>query len=156
MNLPPLEKIYISIGYDGIDLVDDEEIEEIQIGYSVHPDGQSLVGKKDGDWMKDWIVIGYETLTGDPIFVDLSNPDFPVYTAMHGQGSWEPDLVSSTYSGFIQILRKLELLAVGREDPVKMEENPISQEEYNGFIAFASNVAELKDTFFWALLISDQ
>ena len=156
MNLPTLEKKCISIGYSDIDLVDDEEIEEIQIGYSVHSDGRSLVGKKDGDWMKDWIVIGRETLSADPIFIDTGNHDFPVYTATHGQGSWEPDSVSSTYAGFLKILRKLEQLAIGRDSPVALEEKPMTQEEYDGFIAFASDAGELEDTYFWASLISDE
>ena len=107
MNLPPLKKKSVSIGYNGIDLVNEKDVEKIQIGYSIHPNGRSLIGTKNGDWMEEWVVIGNDSSCGDPIFIDTSNPDLPDYTAPHGEGRWDPDLICSTYNGFLKIIEKL-------------------------------------------------
>ncbi|MGG0203185.1 hypothetical protein [Bacillus mycoides] len=73
-----------------IELFNSEEIEEGQLGYSFDDEGQSLVGNEEGDWKDGWIVIGIDSYLGDPIFVDSNNENCPVYTAMHGEGDWEP------------------------------------------------------------------
>jgi len=66
-----------------------DELEKGQIGYSVDPNGVSLISEDEGSWSENWIVIGYETLCGDPIVVDLGEDGFPVFSLMHGMGSWE-------------------------------------------------------------------
>lgn len=35
-----------------------------------------------------------EDQTGDPIFIDAADDQFPVYTAMHGEGDWESDKIT--------------------------------------------------------------
>ena len=156
MNLPPLTKKSISIGFNGIALFDEKDIEKSQIGYSKSANGTNLIGSEHGRWLENWIVIGREYSLGDPIFVDVNRPDFPVYTATHGEGKWSPELICTTYPAFIQIIQKLELLATGRENPTKMEENPITQEEYNEFIAFVTDKADLEDLSFWEIMIADE
>ena len=91
MNLPPLKKKAVSIGYAGIELFDEAALKTNQIGYSVMDNGESLVGDGEGDWKASWIVIGYETNCGDPIFLDTDQSQHPVYTAMHGAGKPERD-----------------------------------------------------------------
>jgi len=155
MKMPSLGKKNVSIGYTGIELVDEKDLDKNQVGYSNLPNGESLIGKENGDWKKDWVVIGYETGCGDPIFIDTSDPNFPVYTALHGEGNWNPNLISSTYHGFLQIIEKLKILATDREYPTKMEEKPMTQKEYDEFILFASDRGGLESAFFWELLVSD-
>jgi hypothetical protein len=53
MNLPPLKKIDVAIGYSGIELVNEAEINFHQIGYSVTSDGESLIGNEDRDWKEN-------------------------------------------------------------------------------------------------------
>lgn len=77
----------VTIGYTIIYLFAEAELSEGQKGYSVEPNGKSLVGEKDGEWKSSWLVIGFEELCGDPIFVDLDSEHLPVFTAVHGIGS---------------------------------------------------------------------
>lgn len=41
----------------------------------------------------------YEDETGDPIFIDIEDGQFPVYTVMHGEGDWEPHKISVSLNG---------------------------------------------------------
>ncbi|USK36308.1 hypothetical protein LIT25_16180 [Bacillus sp. F19] len=79
-----------------------EEIEEGQLGYSIDEDGNSLAGNDEGDWKESWYVIGYDELVGDPIFIDISNKKYPVMTAMHGEGEWEPEVMFWTFNKFLE------------------------------------------------------
>ena len=38
--------------------------------------------------------MGYDADLGDPYFVDTRLESLPVFTAMHGTGSWDPSEVS--------------------------------------------------------------
>ena len=60
-----------------------------------------MSGIREGEWKKTWVVIANEDLNGDPIFIDLDDSRLPVYTAPHGAGHWEPVLLASSFSGFI-------------------------------------------------------
>ena len=57
---------------------------------------------------------------GDPYFLDttktLPNGDTPVWTAMHGTGTWEPILAASSLSQFLQILRVWVRIVVSHHD----------------------------------------
>lgn len=75
-----------------IELFNSEEIEE----------GQSLVGNEEGDWKEGWIVIGIDSYLGDPIFVDSNDENCPVYTAMHGEGEWEPECIAERIEDIIE------------------------------------------------------
>lgn len=77
-----------------------DDLDKLQIGYAVGPDGASLADG-DGTWQVSWLVIGSEDLLGDPVLVDLDNPSFPVYTAMHGTGKWDLILLAPALSEFL-------------------------------------------------------
>ncbi|MBD8074819.1 hypothetical protein MOE39_10800 [Bacillus cereus] len=85
-----------------IELFNSEEIEEGQLGYSVDGEGQSLIGNEEGDWKEGWIVIGLDSYLGDPIFVDSNDKNCPVYTAMHGEGDWEPECIAERIEDIIE------------------------------------------------------
>lgn len=68
----------VSIGYRIVTLFSSNELGEAQLGYSVDINGQSLAGTGDGDWHPSWLVIGNEDETGDPIFIDTDDDQFPV------------------------------------------------------------------------------
>lgn len=119
----------ISYGVGGIRIFPLAEIDEGQIGYSRSPDGYSLCDGAEGSWKPEWIVIGYETGLGDPIILDTSNPNSQVTTAMHGEGSWEPLPIAKSLEVFAATLRAIREISVGREYPVALENNPLSEDQ---------------------------
>lgn len=85
-----------------IHLFSREEFEEGQLGYSVDEEDNSLTGDSEGDWKETWYVIGYDENLGDPIFVDIEDKNYPVMTAMHGGGDWEPEVMFSSLNEFLE------------------------------------------------------
>jgi hypothetical protein len=79
-----------------------DEFEKEQLGYREDEEGNSFVGNNEGDWKESWFVIGYDEDLGDPIFVDISNKNYPVLTAEHGMGEWEPSLLYDSLEEFIK------------------------------------------------------
>ncbi len=71
-------------------LFKENEIENAQLGYSVDEQGNSLTENNEGDWQHGWVVIGYEEELGDPLIIDTSQEGYPILTAEHGAGDWEP------------------------------------------------------------------
>lgn len=80
-----------------------EEFKEGQIGYRYDNQGNSLIGTNEGDWQESWVVIGYETDLGDPIFVDTKT--LCVYTAEHGAEIWEPVCIAAHIDEVIATVR---------------------------------------------------
>jgi hypothetical protein len=89
----------IDYGVGAIVLFNPAELAEGQIGYSITPDGTTLIGDGDGDWHYDWLVIGHEDACGDPIFMSVV-PPYPVFTAIHGEGSWDEKQVAPSLDKF--------------------------------------------------------
>lgn len=109
-KIEELEDLDIEIEADDEDdaltihLFSREEFEEGQLGFRVDPEGNSLLGNSKGDWKESWYVIGYDELLGDPIFIDINNKNYPVMTAMHGEGNWEPELMFSSLNNFLEAI----------------------------------------------------
>lgn len=122
----PFKKVVL--GFLELHFFNDNELEEAQLGYRVDLDCQPLVGDIEGDWRDEWWVIAYEDLNGDPIFADISNDDFPIYTAMHGVGKWEPELISTTFKNFIRALSYIHNISVEMESHKDKGQTNISQE----------------------------
>lgn len=120
--------ISVSLGYMTVTLFSENELAGGQVGYSLSANGEPFIGE-DGDWKTSWLVIGYEDLCGDPIIVDLANSEFPVFMAAHGEGVWSAEMIASSFRGFVQTLDMVQELSVGRESPVKLEQNPVSEAE---------------------------
>lgn len=87
-----------------IHLFSREEFEEGQLGYRMDIDGNSLTGDNEGDWKENWYVIGYDELVGDPIFIDINNKNYPILTAMHGEGEWEPEIMFSSLNKLLEYI----------------------------------------------------
>jgi hypothetical protein len=117
----------------GIELFPADEVPRRQVGFAVAGDGESLVGVEPGDWRPEWLVIGYDTGCGDPIFIAENRP-FPVYTAMHGEGLWEPKLVAPSIGIFGQCLGEFQRFAVGRVIPDEVDANPPTVEQQAQFL----------------------
>ena len=139
----------VSIGYATIHLAPVRELEGTQQGYSIVPDGET-------DWKDEWVVIGYEDLCGDPIFIDTDVDDYPVYTAAHGMGEWNPQLIAFTFRHFVQILQQLQVLARGRSNPVELERRPITDQERESFLEFIRRDSPDIDFTFWETILETE
>lgn len=88
-------------------LFHENELEKGQIGYRYDKDKSALIGGKKGDWQEGWIVIGYDTDMGDPIFVDIDDPLYPIYTAEKGSDIWEPVCIANSIDEIMKQLNEM-------------------------------------------------
>ena len=135
----------VAYGYGGLKLFEADELEEAQVGYSVGADGRSLCSAERGLWQPDWLVIGCDTGLGDPIFVDIGAPNLPVFTAMTGQGLWEPKPVAISLDAFAQCWREFEQVAQGRDWPENEGANPLSKAGRDSYLG------RIKETNDWRI-----
>jgi len=162
MNVPPEYAAWInslgftelSLGYSGLKIFAVDELYANQIGYSRSVHGKSLCDGQPGSWQPEWIVIGYETAEGDPIILDTSAADLQIKTALHGEGSWDPFPIARSLSTFGEALKAIKAAAVGREDPVSLDDNPLSEEEGEAILESIrkANGDEINMEF-WGLLL---
>lgn len=96
------EEEIISVSFH---LFSKDEFEEGQLGYREDEEGNSFIGNNEGDWKVGWFVIGYDEDLGDPIFVDINNKNYPVLTAEHGMGEWEPSVLYDSFEEFINNIK---------------------------------------------------
>ncbi|MFB6727880.1 thiamine transporter [Bacillus mobilis] len=80
----------IELGSYEIYLFSENELEKGQIGYRYDKHKNSLISEEHGKWKEEWIVIGYETDMGDPVFVNVADDAYLVYTAERGTETWQP------------------------------------------------------------------
>lgn len=142
----------IEIGYWGVEIAPLSEMAAAQIGYGVVPDGFE---GNTSDWEPSWLVIGRETLCGDPLFIDTSEPDLPVFTATHGTGIWESILIAPSIKAFFELLVHLAALAKGRENPVALEESPLPKQAVQQFRSLLSARLGRRNPSFWNSVFKD-
>ena len=53
----------------------------------------------DPEWKPQWVAIA--NWDGDPAIADTSKPETPIYTAMHGEGTWEPKPIAPNLGAFL-------------------------------------------------------
>lgn len=80
----------IELGSYEIYVLSESELEKGQIGYRYDKHKNSLISEENGKWQDGWIAIGYETDMGDPVFVNVDDDTYPVYTAERGTEMWQP------------------------------------------------------------------
>ena len=123
LNKFKIKEVYF--GGEGFQLVSIDELHSAQIGYSIQPDGTDL----EGDWKKEWVVIGNDPILDDPYFVDTNQASLPVYTAMHGAGAWNPNKVSGSLQNFLECLRYLKSVSPVDDLRITPDESTITDEE---------------------------
>lgn len=141
----------VSFGYGGLKLFLPAELNEAQTGYSRSATGESLLDGNPGSWRRGWIVIGLDTLTGDPIILDTAG--IRVMTAMHGEESWEPYPIAKSLQAFAATLRQIKQLSAQRENPVALDNNPIPPAERERVMQLIRNVNDGIDVQFWELFL---
>ena len=112
-------------------------------------DGTDLTSQAPGGWLPSWLVIGREGLCGDPVFVDLAKPGFPVYTAIHGEGEWDPTVISDSFSAFVSALSALQSVSEGRDNPVELERNPVEPAMLDSLLERIQSSNPQSDINFW-------
>jgi hypothetical protein len=145
----------LAFGASGILLVNAAELDKAQIGYGVSPTGELLAGYSVGDWNPHWLVIGHDELVGDPIFVDSSQTSLPVYTAMHGVGDWEPVRIGDSLESFFRAMQVVHSVAEGRETPVALENNPLSDDDRSRVLERIRDLNPTSESDFWASLLDE-
>jgi len=99
------------------------ELDRAQVGFRGPRLGDDAFVAPHG-WRRSWVVIAYDS--GDPYFLDTTkiqpNGDTPVWTAMHGTGTWEPILAASSLAQFLQILRVWVRIVVSHHDKQNPDE----------------------------------
>jgi hypothetical protein len=150
-----LMKAEVSLGYTSIHIYKPSDLEAGQVGYSIGSNGQPLTGKRDGDWRKSWLVIGYDETCGDPIFIDTSEEGYPVYTALVGKGRWDPKPVAISLKAFSHSLSAIADVAKGREYPVALKQNPLTEGEKEAVLSTIRHQNPKLDISFWEILLTN-
>jgi hypothetical protein len=88
-------------------------------------------------------------LGGNPIFIDTT--DNVIYTANHGVGDWEEEKICDTLDDFKKLLAQLKSLAIGRENPVAFEKNPIPKKDLMLYLSIIRKTEA--DEYFWMLFV---
>lgn len=127
-------------------------VEEFQVGYAVDSSGNTLVGAGEGDWRENWIVFARD-FSGDPVFVDIDQPNLPVFTALHGEGTWSPWEIAPSIKAFATVLCAAKTLALGRESPIALGSNPIADHEREAFQALVKANGVSHD--YWLAMFQD-
>ena len=146
----------VSLGYTTVNILGIDELEEAQTGYSVDPYGNTLVGEGEGSWKVEWLVIGYEDLCGDPIFIDTEVQGYPVYTAAHGEENWQARQIAATLETFAKAVGEIATVAKGRENPVQLEANPITPKERSKVLTTIREDNPDINLEFWELWLTDE
>ncbi|HEX2939355.1 MAG TPA: hypothetical protein VHO66_10650 [Ruminiclostridium sp.] len=81
----------------------------------------------------DWIIIGDEDLCGDLICINSNSESLPVYLVPIDD-ELEFEYISSSLNNLIEILLMLKEISIGRDTPVKYEQNPLPEDELNQFL----------------------
>lgn len=148
-TLAALPSLEVEYGAGGIKLLTDTELADGQIGYAVNRDGEPLIG-----WKLNWIVIGNDTGLGDPIILDIADPDLPVFTAWHGEGTWDLRPISRSVEAFAICFHAFAAIAKGRENPVQTKKDPLTEAERDAYLSSTSEAhhGQIGNDFWEALL----
>jgi hypothetical protein len=112
----------VSIGYTTITIYPSDSLEDMQI--------------TGIDYLSDkFIVFGNEDVCGDLLCVDTSNNSLPVYLVPL-DNEIDSECISISFDNFINILHLLRDISIGRENPVKLERNPVPKNIEQNFINY--------------------
>ena len=139
----------ISMGYQTLTFYPSNELDKAQVGYSVDDNGNDLTGTSDGDWKSNWLVIGYDDIVGDPIFIDLNEDNVPVFTSQHGTGEWVPYKLADSFAQFVESLKIIKEASANRETPDQLEENKVNFWEKRKILKRISKVNSATQKVFW-------
>ena len=147
-NLPELTPGSFTFGVVDLLLFSNDNSVKYQTGFSVDREGNPLFGFDEGDWQEGWYVLGIDQSCVDPIFIDLNDPDLPIYTAMTGMGDWEEKLISENYESFLNALS----LVAGLKKRYGSSDN-VPDEEAQAFMLEIQRTVGEADLYYWGMYI---
>lgn len=112
----------ISIGYTTITIYPSDSLEDMQTTGIDH-------------LTDNFIVFGDEDVCGDLLCIDTSNGSLPVYLVPL-DNEIDPECISISFDNFINILHLLKDISIGRDNPVKLEENPVPKNIEKNFLNY--------------------
>lgn len=139
----------VCLGSMGIELCNVNKLENLQKGYSVGPEGESLTGNAKGDWKQSWLVIGNDDICGDPVFIDADVEMLPVFTCMHGTEGWEVKQIANSFDSFMKSLDHVKKVSKGRTNPIDIEEKPLTNEEIQSTLTMIARENPGLELNFW-------
>jgi hypothetical protein len=86
---------------------------------------------------------------GDPIIVDTGLLNSPVFSAVHGEGNWEPFVIADSLDNFKEIILALERISSNRRTPSEIEKNPINALEAQGILTKIEALNPNADIWYW-------
>lgn len=139
--------------YVNLELFSFEQLEEAQIGYLITPDGHSLITDEEDSWDANWIVIGYETMCGDPLIIELNEKGYPVSTLIHGIGSWNGgNFLADSLENFLAIMKEINCFLT--EKQVREGNQTIIMKELIALINVIVEHNRFTDFDIWKSLLS--
>ena len=112
-----------------LEIMSDKDLDYAQEGYRFNP----VENKVIEDWAEivgnSYYVIGFDSMLGDPILVDTSKPELPVYQMMSEE--WEKVYpIAKSFNEFISNLKKLdEMINVKKAPRETVREFAVSLDE---------------------------
>jgi hypothetical protein len=147
-TLPSLTPGTTSFGVVSLLMFSNESSIKNQTGFSIDRDGNPIFGFDEGDWQEGWYVIGIDQNCFDPIFIDLNDPDLPIYKASASMGSWEENLICENYQSFLKSLKLVENLKTKYQSC-----ETVPDEEVQSFMANIKNNIGDGNLYFWGMFI---
>jgi hypothetical protein len=126
---------------------------DLQLGYSMSPDGMDLCGESAGQWRRSWFVIATDG-QGDPLFVDSARTEFPILTAGHGMGAWEPTPVSTTLAHFLRCVQVITEYQTTFDNLCKAQDGRGLVQSVKDLRTRLAGIDRFKRCSFWALCLS--
>jgi hypothetical protein len=110
----------VLFGFGGIELSEiDDVLQSTRHGHDSGLDGR-------------WLVIGKEVGLGDPLLLDTGSSQ-GVYIVLETDDINAPTRVADSLDGFAVALAELRRLSEGRENPMKLEANPVDESDVTQF-----------------------
>jgi hypothetical protein len=138
----------IDIGFGGFTFYQPDDLLKAQVGYSIDSRKNSILRGIEGEWKKEWIVIGLDDLVGDPIFVDTTTSSFVVMTS-EPSTEWNPYPIADSLENFSTILTHLASLSVNRSTPEEWDKNPLQDNEKKEFLTVISIANPDSEIEYW-------
>jgi len=142
----------ISLGSRELSFSTAESLEKDQLGYRFDTGYNSLISD-NGGWREDWFVFAFDEL-GDPYFTDLNNGS--IHTAMHGEGTWEPEHIATGLDRLQIILEVLHTLSNGRGDIDALNTKPLLNVEVEHFLRVAIADNNTAHAWNWRLWVEQE
>jgi len=138
----------IDIGYGGFTFCQPDDLLKAQVGYSIDSKKNTILKGIEGEWKKEWVVIGVDDLVGDPIFVDTHSKLFVVMTA-EPSTTWDPYPIADSLENFSAIIAQLAVLSVNRSTPKEWDINPLSEKEKKAFLTVVATNNPDSEIGYW-------